>query len=351
LVLPSHELRAVNARGLQLIRLSDSRVVIKRGVREIVLSGDRAASILEDVLALADGTRTRDEIVAKLPGAHPSEVEQLLRGLEERGLLDDAPGDGGGAFYANFGSAARDAPDLLRTSSALVVGVNPIARSLIRSLLEIGVGAVALIEHPVLDDEDSSRAWLEELLADEERFSLSPELPEEEQRRQFSLLCPTSALGEAEALLDLNRLALADEVVFLPVWIADLVGYVGPLTHPFETACLRCYRLRIDSNDRRYDVAQAVRAQVATNSDARRAAAVLPPMAGVLGEVAAMEVAKLLGRFAPSDAVGRLIEINLVSFRSTVRRVLKLPRCPDCSEMMRRGGAALMRGPQIPNRE
>jgi hypothetical protein len=77
----------------------------------------------------------------------------------------------------------------------------------------------------------------------------------------------------------------------------------------------------------------------------------LPPMAAIVGQIAAMEAAKALGGFAPPDAVGRSIEVNLVSFQTSVRRVLKVPRCPDCSRVMRRTARVLEHGPQIPYRE
>jgi bacteriocin biosynthesis cyclodehydratase domain-containing protein len=346
----------VNARGLQLIRLADGRVVLKRGVHEVLVSGESTATIVEPLLTLLDGTRTRDEVVAEFPGPLRGEVSQLVDVLAQRGLVADAAagraGDGMQAsFYADFGPSAAGVVEQLRTASIVVVGANLISRSLVRSLLELDMGRVMVVRHPILDNETAPSRWLPELEADEARIEVSETMPGLGEVDEPSILCGTCDLGEAEALLDLNRLALAAGTPYLPAWVSELVGYVGPLIYPLETACLRCYRVRRDSNDPRYDIAEAVRAHMTSDRDARRGVGLLPPMAAVVGEIAAMEVVKAVGRFAPSDAVARSIEINLVSFGAMVRRVLKVPRCPDCSDVMRRDGVALMRGPQLPYRK
>jgi bacteriocin biosynthesis cyclodehydratase domain-containing protein len=341
----------VKSRGVSVITLPDGRVVLKRGVREVLLSGESAVSTVERVVTLLDEDRPPAEIVAEFPGPSRPNVEILL------GLLTASGEDGDGAeegrrrgFYANFGVSADEVEARIAAATAVVVGVNAISRSLARSLLEEGLGRVVLVEHPVLDDEIASRDWVGDLVPSDGRFEVGRNAAAAI-AGDGAILCATCDVGEAEALLELSRLALDANVVFLPAWIADMVGTVGPLTYPYETACMRCYRLRADANDPGYDVALHVRAHVTTDADARLAVGVPTPMAAVVGEIAAMEVLKAVGQFAPADTVARLIEINLVSFASTVRRVLKLPRCPDCSDTMRRAGVTLGVGAQIPYRE
>jgi bacteriocin biosynthesis cyclodehydratase domain-containing protein len=339
----------VKARGVSVITLPDGRVVLKRGVRELLLSGETAAGTVERLVTLLDEGRTPAEIVAEFPGTSRQEVEFLLGFLTASG--PNGGGNGGRrSFYENFGVSADEVDARIAAATAVVVGVNAISRSLVRSLLEEGLGRVVLVEHPVLDDERTTPEWVGEAAPADGRLEVGGDAAGAI-GGDCGILCATCDFGEAEALLELNRLALDANVAFLPAWIADMVGSVGPLTYPYETACLRCYRLRADANDPGYDVALHVRAHVTTDEDARLSVGLLTPMAAVIGEIAAMEVLKAVGRFAPTDTVARLIEINLVSFASTVRRVLKLPRCPDCSDVMRRAGVTLSVGPQIPYRE
>lgn len=360
----------VYAKNLQIIRLSDSRALLKRGVYELLLESTGIGSTLESLVALLDGTRRREEVVNAFPAPRREEIENLLAVLVQRRMISEEPepvAKGAqpdtlqSAFYWNFGPAAAEVPARLRAAKVLVVGDNLISRSLVRGILETGHGEVGLVSHPVLDNHITSFDTAAGLGArrpggspaegHDGRFRRLPGLPSDGELKGVSLLCATSDLGEADALLEVNRLALRLGKPFLPVWLHDLVGYVGPLNFPYETACFQCYRLRLDSNDDRYDVARALRKHVAADPVMTEGAGLLPPMAGVLGEIAAMEVTKCLGQFVPLDAVAAVVEINLVSFGSSLRRVLKIPRCPECSDTLRLAPKTLTRGPQIPHKE
>jgi bacteriocin biosynthesis cyclodehydratase domain-containing protein len=345
----------MHARGLQVIRLTPERCVLKRGIHELVVGGTAINAVVEPLLTLLDGTRNPREVIDSFSADLRPDVEQLLEALQRRGLLstdtpetDDAPAEGvlERAFYENFGTLGKRAPELLRQSTILVVGVNLISRSLVRGLLECGVGRVRLADHPILSNRAVPSRWVEGL-AGEGKLDVLEAVPEEAALRDVSLLCATSDFGEADSLLQMNRLALRLGKPFLPVWLAEMQGLVGPLNHPHETACLRCYRLRADSNNPKYELARAVRARVTSDPEARMTVGLLSPMPSVLGEIATLEAVRALGQFMPADSVGRIIEINLVSFSSTMRRVLKIPRCPDCSELTRRAPMAMTRGPQI----
>lgn len=352
----------VQSKSLQFIRLSADRVVLKRGINEMMLSGPGVQSIVEPLVEILGNGRTREEIVAAFPADLQGEVQGLLTKLLVRRLISEGPGDGPdtapgdgagpealqGAFWWNFGDLGLEAPQRLHEARIVVVGANLIARSLVRSLLEMGVGRVTLIRHPILDnhlipfDDAPLRA------AGPGRLEREESLPAEEALAGAALLCAASDFGQPDALVEINRVALRTGTPFLPVWLSEMVGFVGPLNHPYETACLNCLRARTDSNNPDFEAARAVRTHMATHADARHGAGLLPPMTGVLGEIAAMEAAKHVGRFTYNDTVARVIEINLISFAAAVRRVLKIPRCPVCSEMMRQPSRSLTVGPQLP---
>jgi bacteriocin biosynthesis cyclodehydratase domain-containing protein len=95
---------------------------------------------------------------------------------------------------------------------------------------------------------------------------------------------------------------------------------------------------------------RALREHRLENGAVPDASGVLAPMISAVAGIAAMEVAKRVGGFVPTDTAGRIVELNLVSFACDVRRVLKVPRCPECSDMTRRPAVALTLGPQIPGR-
>jgi bacteriocin biosynthesis cyclodehydratase domain-containing protein len=350
----------VYAKNLQLIPLTPDRVLVKRGIHELLLEGTDVVETLRVLLAMLNGTRNREQIIKSFAAPRRDDIDTLLNMLVQRRLVTTEPEEASpesennplqSSFYWNFGPAATEVPMKLQTSKVLVVGSNLITRSLVRSLLEMGIGEVLLADHPVLSNYVTPFNSANGSQNGYERFRVLPEPPSDRDLEGISLLCAASDLGEADALLEINRLALNAKQPFLPIWINDMIGYVGPLNFPFETACFQCYRLRVDSQEARYEVTRTRRKFIALDTAARESAGFLPPMAGILGEIAAMETAKCLGQFVPIDAAAAVIELNLISFNSTVRRVLKIPRCPECSDVMLHSQKTLTHGPQIPFKE
>jgi bacteriocin biosynthesis cyclodehydratase domain-containing protein len=343
-------------KGLQYIRLSAERAVLKRGINELLLSGADLDSIIEPLLAMLDGRHGRQEIIDSFPGNIRHDVDKLLHTLVQRRLVTSQPEpDVNGsnvdslqsAFWWNFGDEAAGTPDRLAHSNVVVVGVNRITRALVRSLLDVGFGQVQLFNHPVLDSQLTPIDPAGIAPGFSERFSYRPSLAPEAMA-DATLVCAATEFGQPEALFDLNRMTLAANRLYLPAWIEGMHGYVGPLNYPFESACLRCYRARADSNVSNYEATIGIREHFAAHPEAHFISGLLPPMAGMLGEILAMEAAKCIAGFPPSAAIGRIIEVNMASFGSTVRRVLKIPRCPDCSAIMSKATVAATINPLLP---
>ncbi len=336
--------------SLRFIRISDDRVVFKRGVHELLFEGREIASLAEHLLRLIDGTRNWDQVVAAFPGPLRPPVQQMLDDLLRRRMFDEdgqddptsavPPSD---AFYWNFGPQASKAATALAAARVLVVGVNRVGLAAARSLRELGVGGVTLVHDAVLD-----QLGADELPSDCDRdIPRLSHMAEARALSHYSIVAATSDFGETDALLEVNRASLAARCAYLPAWFSDLVGFVGPLNVPFETPCFQCFRLRRDANDPRYEITRAVRRHLTAEPSSPRSPGLLPPMWNILGAITALEIAKYVGRFAPSDTVGRLLELNLISFQSVVRRVLKVPRCPQCSDLTARSKKAITRGPKI----
>jgi bacteriocin biosynthesis cyclodehydratase domain-containing protein len=327
-----------------MIPVGDAQVVLKRGVKELLISGEDVQAIAQPLVAELENGRGVGDLLQALAPERQAGALAMLEALAAREMLSDgeAVADTPEArFFANFGSMPGDAAAALAAAHVVVHGVGLISRSLVAALAEVGTGRVTLVDDPALRDDTD--AALEE--AERRRVDVVTEATAVP--AAADLVVATSDTGREGALLALSRHALRQPVRFLPAWLANMTGYVGPLTHPFETACLRCYQLRVDANDPQREARRAVRGRVADDADAGDPGGYLAPMASVVGQIAAIEVAKELGGFAPVDAVGRSVEINLVSFRSAVRRVFKLPRCPDCGEPGRQASRTIFRGIQI----
>ena len=289
-------------RPLAAVGLDDGRVVLKRGVTEFVLAGEDATNVAGAVAAAVRSGQSIAELLGELTEADRIAAVDVLQALAARRMLD--PG-GPDDFFDEFGAFGTAAAERLAVSEVVVRGTGVVAAALTTALESVGIGTTSTAN-----------------------------------RARPALVVATSDAGDEDALLAAGRAALDADVPFLPVWVHDMVGYAGPLTWPRETACLRCYQLRVDANEDDPAVRRALRSAPSPTG-------LLAPMGAVIAQIAAMEAAKAIGGFAPADVAGRSIEINLVSFRSTVRRVLKHPRCPDCAPGARRPAQTVLAGVQI----
>ncbi len=302
----------LSARGLLVAEVGPDEVVAKRGLAEVRLRFNGVAELLERVTHLADGTISEDTLVESFEPDVQPEVRRLVDGLRARGLIHHQTGDDTtGLFWLSVASHAPEGVARLSRASAVVVGSGPIAASMTSALVECGVGTV----------------------------DVRPEAP---RAGTWDLWCG-AVESSPEALLPVAEAALAAGVPFLPVSLDDLVIRVGPLTDPFDTACLRCYLLRVDANDAQREVHRLLRQG---NGDGYAGSGFLPPMPSVAGQVAAVEAVKFLTGL-PVTCSGRVIEWSLVPFRCDVRRVLRVPRCPACSGVARQGAPVVAHGSQL----
>src|SRR4051794_14383880 len=274
---------ALDARRLELAQLPDGGVVAKRGVREVLVGDPAAGAMLRELAELLDGTRSAEELLAAVEADRRGLAVQVLMLLAERGLLAPAPESDTpeARFWATFGSHGATAAQRVEAARVTVLGGGSVAHALVTELAACGVGAIDVVApagqriEPWAGPAAGRLRWVDPRDA-------------EGSVAGCSLLCATSDTGLSGALTDANREALAAGVPFLPVWVAELVGYAGPATEPFDPACLRCYQLRVESNRPRPDLVRALRGGREGDGGVPDDSGLLPPMATAIAAIAAM---------------------------------------------------------------
>jgi bacteriocin biosynthesis cyclodehydratase domain-containing protein len=335
--------------GVQLVPVADDRVVVKRGLTEMLVSGPSITLLMERLLVLLDGSRDVDGILTAFPPETSPVAGELLTALEARQLLRavdpvSTPAAGRSAIQPMLEQLGVDAEPVvarLATAHVSLIGRNRVARAIAADLADLGVGNVGIVPHALLDT-----------LAETPGSGSAADGPD--------LVIATSELGRPDAFFTLNRDSVAAQRPFLAAWITGARAYVGPLVVPGESACLRCAELVGALQDRVCELPEDGFIDVIDGAgNGRGASAALRNSAAwvgdLVGHVVAAEVFKYLVRTLPSDVTGRLIRLDLDtpgggSFGGTVRRVMKAPRCPDCSDAARHGAPAVLAGPQIPMR-
>lgn len=310
-------------------------VILRRGRTTIEVGGGDAAAIVGALLRLtsAEPVRLRDILEGFAEPERPA-IKDFLQELLQRRLMvpatemDAAMGaeTPEGLFFWQFDLDSRAAGARLADYRVDLVGINAVSLRLLPALVSLGVRPRQVIDHPLLRDPDlfdgagrpvGLPADLEVRRSD--RLSLVPATPD---------MVIVAAIGTAwSALRSMNEECVHHRVPLLPVLLQGMVGRVGPIVVPHETACLECARARENSN--LGDMAAVRRAEFETDL-AAQTEGYLRPMAGILGDVAAMELARFILRI-PKMRVGSQVEVNLLTSRMEPRPVLKVPRCRVCS--------------------
>jgi bacteriocin biosynthesis cyclodehydratase domain-containing protein len=328
-------------------------IILKRGCTEFKVDGPEAEKIVQAILvAVSAEGATLEEVCSFFPQPYRSAVEDLTKQLVARRILvlaDDPPHDlpepedALDVFYWNFGYRAGEVTENLNSGRISIVGVNCISRQLAVSLRAAKVSNFEVVDYPLLRnlrlfDGDG------QVIAGEWKPTGSMPIKYEDwspERDSVPLGClvATSDFGGMHLLREWNEYCVKESRHFLPVVLQNVIGYVGPIVVPGETACYECLRARqnshmVDPDAERAAEQKAFEGQLVNGYH--------PSMASVLGDIVAMELTKFCS-LIPRWRVGTLIEVNLLIPSVVTRKVLKIPRCSVCGSLKKRSAVTTER--------
>ena len=319
-------------------------VILKRGCTEIQIQGGNIGAILDQIFSLSsENGLTKKALLSSFPPSEQAPISQLIDQLIERHLLVpyssfeeplETPENPTDIFYWHFGKTQADISQRLNAQKITIFGVNYISRQLVRSLSESGFTQVEIVDEPglrnlrLLDKTVSVKPnlWPDSLPipVDQEQWEATTD------PASLNCLIATSDFGTAPTLREWNQYAFEHNLRFFPVVLSNMIGTVGPMVIPHETACWECVLARQNSHLRDPASKQAVDA---VSHEGQDVIGFHPSMASILGDIAAVEITKFFSRIVPLWNVGKVIEVNLLSTKMTTRKVLKLPRCMVCSPL------------------
>jgi bacteriocin biosynthesis cyclodehydratase domain-containing protein len=338
---------------VHLVGLRDG-VVLARGCTEIHISGARASAIVQLIISAAAGDgATREEIQGHFDIQDRDQVDNLVTELLRRGLLLQAdaskesrllPGPNGeesslDVFYWHFGTSQAEVQRRLALQRLAVIGVNALSRHLIAALQAVGFSHFEVVDHPLLRNQRMFQAAA--LRAGEWTIGLPDPLPYEHWRDTSDLdaltcVVATADFGGQALMRSWNEFCVVNRCTFFPIVLDRLVGFIGPLVVPGETACYECLQARENANEDEYVLRRAL--QQSTIAIQRQAVCGFhPSMPSIVADLAALELHKFFSRAMPSN-LGTLLEVSLLQPGLTARKPLKLPRCPVCSPLNKRAG-------------
>jgi bacteriocin biosynthesis cyclodehydratase domain-containing protein len=275
------------------------RLLLEYAQSVLVLEGGAVRTLLPALLPLLDGTRTLDELAARLGPAVRPAIEAAVDLLRERGVVVDGPDappdlrEASRAAAAAYGLAPATAAERLRSAAVGVVGRGGPRLDLVRLLGAAGIRDLRALR------------W--------------------GSRRRVDLAILVPAGDELDQVSAWNRGALATGSPFLLLRPWDgRTAAVGPLVLPGQTCCYECLLVRRAANS-------AYAAELAEVEAAPLAAPSDPAVEAVAAAAAAqLAVRWLVGADRTAPGVLYAIETQ-PALRLGEHAVLRVPRCPACS--------------------
>ena len=352
---------------IEVVARGDHLVLVRGGRPggDVALGGD--PTVLSELLALLDGTRTEPEVLAALrrgpaPGLPAEHLRDAIAALTADGLVEDASDDhrhldGEGLERYDrqlryFGDLARpgvsraQAQARLEDATVAVLGLGGLGGMAATMLTVCGIGTVVGVDH---DDVELSNLARQVLYCEDDLGRPKTEAA----ARRLSLLNARSTfigvprrLASARAVAD--AISGADFVVAAVDWPAtEISGWVneacfaagvpytsmsqhpplvrvGPTYVPGATGCHACQESAYRRRFPLYDAAKA-----ALNADSP--AATYAPACGVIGSLVANEAIAHLTGLARPACEGRAALIDLTTLTTSHEDVPREPGCPVCA--------------------
>jgi bacteriocin biosynthesis cyclodehydratase domain-containing protein len=338
------------AEGLDVVLISANEVLVQFGTRSQpseLLRDDDLTGVLGTVVSIVlRGPARVEDMLAAVRTKDRDDASELIDDLLARGILADvatAPVE----QYLRYTLSGDNA---LADRSVSLIGAGPTGGRLAHSLLQLGVGGIA-----ILDDRRADALW--------QAFTpFGPALdPEFDATASASLRAQLVAAGhsgvdaldagcdadgiEATAKRSdlvvlaleqpnlrlahlVNRICLRERKPWLLATIDGNLGLVGPLFLPFQTACFNDFRVLSDAATPSPEMARLHRRHIVQRETGSFFPG-LPAYAELVAGHASLAACHFLLR-GTSFALGRVLVMDFDRMRIDVEDVLRLPRCPVC---------------------
>ncbi|MBT2408671.1 MULTISPECIES: TOMM precursor leader peptide-binding protein [unclassified Streptomyces] len=300
--------RLVRNPYLTMVQCTDDEVLLRHGARSRysrVLRDDGRHRVLGPLLQRFAVPQRPEEVLDTFTDrADQDELGALIDQLKDDGVL--VPEDS--STFAVYRSiiGGRPVRPLAETSVA-VMGLGTIGTQLTSQLTELGVGEIPALPAGDVDDER-----LADLLDGSDLLVLALD-------------------GFRPSLLHrVNRAAVAEGRPWLPVYADGSELIIGPLVVPGESPCYNEHEIQHESS-------RALRSEYQLYSEelAKHTADDIPPLLAPYAALGASWAAIGITPFLVDGAsflVGRAIRVDFERLEITQEHVLRLPRCPVCTE-------------------
>ena len=354
---------------LNVIPLDGSRLRLQSLTESMTIT-EEENGLFHRLIPLLTGENDLASLLDQLPEFGRSPVADALQRLAERGVLEDAAegcpswlsrceldryrsqviyfshfpcmtDDLDGATHGDSGRFRFQ--ERLRNAKVVVFGLGRLGSNLIRSLAQVGVGELLGVDAAcVTQDDVYAGGWFHETDIGQPRVGvLMKQLNLDNSLTGFTGVGNLDELGQlvADASLAvivtddydpsfyeaLNQECLRQKVAWTSGRLLGFELAMGPSVIPFETPCFACFTGRLKANTPSIEDYSSLETFL---SRERWSSGHLNVVIGA--DLVALEVVKILTYFAPPRTWAHLFTLDLITLKSRLDPILKLPFCPDC---------------------
>jgi len=314
-------------------------VLLKRGLTQIIYKGETALETILLILTETSGkSASFKQITKKFSPFRKDDISGILNDLIEKRFLipvsdkplTKTPLD---VFFWQFDINAEEAVRNLSQMNIAVSGINFLGHKITERLAAMGIENILWVDDPVLRN---PQMFGQNGLIDDNFTGSNIEIvdPGNEKQSEKLLKCKTviaaSGFGGQSLLLNLNKFCIEKNIHFIPVYLQDMMGYLGPFTLPGQTACLECFRSRQNAHMHNANLERLAEDYALKGQSI---AAMHPSMTGFLADLTVMEITKLYNGMSGSSW-GSCIKVDFMNSEMQPLKVLKIPRCLVCSNII-----------------
>lgn len=356
------------------IPMSDNRVQMRAGSDVFIMHGEAIQSLAKDLFPLLTGENDTNWIVEKLASKYPKDVlVNVIRKLLARRVLENATMQSvlplkreelecfepQLTYFSHFSENPLEQQGRLHKASVAVCGLGPLGIRVSRILASSGVGRLLGIDGKPVSDEDvyqsfffraedigKPRGTIYGQRASEWLKNTHWEGREEDQESVEHLIRNLTDMDYlvvcSESLNPLffesvNKACNQIDLTWTSCVMEDHTATVGPTVIPKQTACWKCYDLRVKANIDHYEEYLAFDEYLRKSESNPVRFGYLLPSLDLIAGLTALEVIKDLSGLTPPLTYGAQISVNLLTTEFDLHPVLKLPRCPVCGRLNDQG--------------
>jgi len=334
-------------------------VIIRRGVFQLKLDGADVKDVMNIIVSNTSfKAMLKSEIQEFFMDHLQAQVGKLIDLLIEKnilinkenaeeniGITGEKPID---IFHWNFNSSTKVVLNNLKNTNFVIIGVNEISKSLVESMQEAGIKKLTVVDDPLArntslfdNDKLSEEKWQNTLPEPVNYESWGNDI----EPASIDCMVVTSEHGGQDFVREWNEQCVEENVPCFPVVLKDLIGYIGPYVIPGESACFECFRGRQNAH---LDNPSMTRKIEKYAFEGQAVNGYHPIMPSIIGKYTAYELLKIYGKSYGNYEIGTLIRVNMNLPQTTTHKVLKLPRCPVCSNLAINGNESTLKSTFMP---